>query len=84
MNKAALLRLSQFLAAETEEDSHMSMEQSVVLVLLLGSGQGDALSGRFLSIEDDVKALIHRSAEIDQADLYTLHLHKLATNREPR
>ncbi|MCE7986395.1 MAG: SDR family oxidoreductase [Caldilinea sp. CFX5] len=127
VSKAALIRLSQFLAAETkehgivvfaihpgtvrtpmneemrtselvrqrapliqqnrqklhEEESYEPIEQSVDLVLLLASGQADALSGRFLSIEDDLNELVRRSAEIERDDLYTLQLHKLATNQEP-
>lgn len=125
VSKAALIRLSQFLAAETREHglavfaihpgtvhtalsdylrtdelvgqrapliqqrfaqhheagSYAPLEQSVALVLFLASGQADALSGRFLSIEDDVNELVRRSAEVEQADLYTLQLHKLAINQ---
>lgn len=121
VSKAALIRLNQFLAAETkehglaifaihpgtvrtamsdylrtsalvrqqapliqqgfakhyEEGTYAPIEQSVALVLFLASGQADTLSGRFLSIEDDLNELVRRRAEIEQADLYTLQFHKL-------
>ena len=121
VSKAALIRLSQFLAAETKEqgiavfaihpgtvrtpmNEYMRtaeivrqrapliqqnrqkiydegtddpIEQSVDLVLLLASGKADALSGRFLSIDDDVNELVRRIEEIQRADLYTLQLHKV-------
>lgn len=121
VSKAALIRLSQFLAAETkehglavfaihpgtvrtpmneymrtaeivrqrapliqqnrqqlyEEDAYAPIEQSMDLILLLASGKADVLSGRFISVDDDVNALVRRIEEIQRADLYTLQLHKL-------
>jgi NAD(P)-dependent dehydrogenase (short-subunit alcohol dehydrogenase family) len=121
VSKAALIRLSQFLAAETrahgiavfaihpgtvrtpmneymrtaeivrqrapliqqwfqqlyEEGTDTPIEQSVALILFLASGKADALSGRFISVDDDVNELVRRIEEIQQADLYTLQLHKL-------
>jgi NAD(P)-dependent dehydrogenase (short-subunit alcohol dehydrogenase family) len=38
----------------------------------LASGRADALSGRYLSVFDDLDALIGRADEIRQQDLYTL------------
>ena len=49
-------------------------ELAAELVLLLASGQADALSGRYLSVYDDVPALIARAEEIRRGDLYTLRL----------
>jgi hypothetical protein len=49
----------------------------VALILFLASGKADVLSGRFISVDDDVTELVRRIDEIQQADLYTLQLHKL-------
>jgi hypothetical protein len=73
--------IQQSFAQHYEEGTYAPLKQSVNLVLLLALGQADALSGRFLSIEDDVQELVRRSAEIERADLYTLQFHKLAINR---
>jgi NAD(P)-dependent dehydrogenase (short-subunit alcohol dehydrogenase family) len=53
-------------------------ERSAHLVLRLAAGHGDALTGRYLTVQDDLDALIARAAEIQRDDLYTLRL------REPR
>jgi NAD(P)-dependent dehydrogenase (short-subunit alcohol dehydrogenase family) len=49
-------------------------ERSADLVLRLASGQADALSGRYLTVDDDLDSLIERAAEIQRDDLYTLRL----------
>jgi NAD(P)-dependent dehydrogenase (short-subunit alcohol dehydrogenase family) len=121
ISKAALIRLSQFIDAETrkdgiavfaihpgtvrtpmndfhrtaeivrrrapeiqqrfqklhEEGGFHPIEQSVALILFLASGEADALSGRYISVDDDVQELVRRAEEIERADLYTLQLHKL-------
>jgi NAD(P)-dependent dehydrogenase (short-subunit alcohol dehydrogenase family) len=121
ISKAALIRLSQFIDAETskdgiavfaihpgtvrtpmndfhrtaeivrqrapeilqrfqklyEEDGFYAVERSVALILFLASGKADALSGRFISVDDDVNELVRRAEEIRRAGLYTLQLHKL-------
>jgi hypothetical protein len=43
-------------------------------VVRLASGQADALSGRFLSVYDDIDVLLERAEEIQGDDLYTLRL----------
>ncbi len=53
------------------------IEQSVELILFLASGQADALSGRFINVEDDVHELLRRSEEVDQKNLYTLQVQYL-------
>ena len=47
---------------------------AVNLVLLLASGRGDSLTGRFLNVTDDVAQSVSRQAEIEQGDLYTMRL----------
>ncbi len=49
-------------------------ERAGVLVRDLASGRADALTGRYLTVYDDLDVLIHQSAEIQKNDLYTLKL----------
>jgi NAD(P)-dependent dehydrogenase (short-subunit alcohol dehydrogenase family) len=49
-------------------------ERATELVLLLASGRADALSGCYLSIDDDVAEMVSRAEEIQQDDLYRLRL----------
>ena len=42
------------------------IEGAVSLVLLLASGQADALTGCFISVKDDVPALIRQAGEIQR------------------
>jgi NAD(P)-dependent dehydrogenase (short-subunit alcohol dehydrogenase family) len=55
-------------------------EQSADLILRLASGQADVLSGRYLTVDDDLDALIARAEEIRRDDLYTLRLRALAAD----
>jgi NAD(P)-dependent dehydrogenase (short-subunit alcohol dehydrogenase family) len=59
------------------EGTDTPIEKSVDLILFLASGEADALSGRYISVEDDVHEMVRRADEIKRADLYTLQLHKL-------
>jgi hypothetical protein len=56
------------------EGRDIPIEQSVQLILFLASGKADALSGRYISIDDDVAELVRRVEEIERDDLYTLRL----------
>ena len=42
----------------------------------LASGRYDALSGRFLGIDDDLDELLNRTDEIVARELYTLHIQR--------
>lgn len=44
------------------------------LVLFLASGQADALSGCFISVDDDLAEMLRRAEEIQQDGLHTLRL----------
>lgn len=58
--------------AETE----IGPERAGQLAVFLASGKGDALSGRFINVYDDVSALVERAEQIQQEQLYTLRLRK--------
>ena len=53
------------------------MSQVTGLCVYLASGQGDDLSGRYLTIDDDVEELARRAQTIREADLYTLRVRTL-------
>jgi NAD(P)-dependent dehydrogenase (short-subunit alcohol dehydrogenase family) len=52
-------------------DEHIDgpAERPAQLVLELASGRADSLSGRFLSIYDDLEELLKKSAEVEQRNL---------------
>ncbi len=49
-------------------------ERAADLVLFLASGKADALSGCFISVDDDLAEMVRRAEEIQRDDLYTLRL----------
>jgi NAD(P)-dependent dehydrogenase (short-subunit alcohol dehydrogenase family)/ubiquinone/menaquinone biosynthesis C-methylase UbiE len=49
-------------------------DRAAQLILELASGRGDCLSGRHLTVADDLDALLGRSDEIQRSDLHTLRL----------
>jgi 3-oxoacyl-[acyl-carrier protein] reductase len=49
-------------------------ERAAALCARLASGQYDALSGRFLGIDDDLDALLTRIDDIGARELYTLRI----------
>jgi hypothetical protein len=52
------------------------VERPVRLILELASGRVDALSGKFLTVFDDLDILLSRIAEIDREGLYSLRVQK--------
>lgn len=54
-------------------------ERPARLVLELAAGRADALSGRFLSIYDDIDQLIANAADLQQKNLHVLKVDRLAT-----
>jgi NAD(P)-dependent dehydrogenase (short-subunit alcohol dehydrogenase family) len=60
-----------------EEKIDVPAERPAQLVLELATGRWNALSGRFLSIYDDLDVLLKNSAAIDAQNLYSLKLEKL-------
>ena len=49
-------------------------EQAVRLILTLAGGKADRLSGRHLSVSENLETLLARIDEIERDDLYTLRL----------
>lgn len=67
-------RIQQWFQELFAEGRDTPIEQSVQLILFLASGKADELSGRYISIDDDVAELVRRAEEIERDDLYTLRL----------
>lgn len=53
-------------------------ERPAALVLELASGSADALSGRFISVYDDLDQLIANAADLQQKNLHVLKVERLA------
>jgi NAD(P)-dependent dehydrogenase (short-subunit alcohol dehydrogenase family) len=49
-------------------------KRAAELALFLASGQADALSGCFISVDDDVTVMVQRAEEIQRDELHTLRL----------
>jgi NAD(P)-dependent dehydrogenase (short-subunit alcohol dehydrogenase family) len=58
-------------------------ERPAALVLELASGRADSLSGRFLSIYDDLDELLKSAADLEQKNLYALKVERLAAPPSP-
>ena len=56
------------------EGGDTPIERSVGLLLFLACGKADALSGRFIDVDDDLDALVRQAEAIQRDDLYTLRL----------
>ena len=53
---------------------NVTPERAAEVVLFLASGQADALSGCFISVDDDLAEMVRRAKEIQQDELHTLRL----------
>jgi len=56
--------------------------QAVELIMRLASGEGDALSGRHISVHDNFDELVARHTEIQNHDLYVLRPEHLTDRRK--
>jgi NAD(P)-dependent dehydrogenase (short-subunit alcohol dehydrogenase family) len=54
--------------------AHVSPTRAADLVLALASGQADSLSGRYLTVFDDLDGLVRRADQIHDDDLQTMRL----------
>lgn len=52
-------------------------ELAAQLVLFLASGKADALTGRFVTVQDDIAALVNHAKEIQENNLYTLRIQEI-------
>jgi NAD(P)-dependent dehydrogenase (short-subunit alcohol dehydrogenase family) len=57
-----------------DEGRNVAPERAAGLVATLAAGKADALTGRFISINDDLNALLMDAPRIERENLYTLRL----------
>jgi hypothetical protein len=74
LNSSEARRWVPWLVEMFEKGQDVPAEVAGQLVVLLASGQADALSGRFLAVEWNVEGLVGRAAEITNTDALTLRL----------
>jgi NAD(P)-dependent dehydrogenase (short-subunit alcohol dehydrogenase family)/uncharacterized protein YndB with AHSA1/START domain len=60
-----------------EEGLDLPMERPVQLVLQLASGLADRLTGRFLSVSDDLDVLLRNVEQIEENNLFSLRVRTL-------
>ena len=65
------------------EKLDVPMERPVQLVLDLVSGGADALSGRLLTVFDNLDALLSRATEIEREGLYSLRVQRFEPDEMP-
>jgi NAD(P)-dependent dehydrogenase (short-subunit alcohol dehydrogenase family) len=70
-------RVRSWFEREIAEGRTVSAEQAAEFVLELASGRADALSGRYIAIEDDLDALIARAQEVLRDNLQALKVQRL-------
>lgn len=56
-------------------------ERAAQLVIALASGIADVLSGRFISVMDDLNLILENAAEVEKEALYCLRVRKLSAEK---
>lgn len=65
------------------ENLDVPMERPVQLIIDLASGRADLLSGRYLTVFDDVEALLAHAEDIERENLYSLRVQNLGATKMP-
>jgi NAD(P)-dependent dehydrogenase (short-subunit alcohol dehydrogenase family) len=68
---------------EVESNRAVSPDRAADFVLALAKGQGDGLSGRYLTVSDDLGALAARAKDIRAADALMLRVREFDCEDEP-
>jgi NAD(P)-dependent dehydrogenase (short-subunit alcohol dehydrogenase family) len=71
-------RVHAWFQAEIAEGRSVSAEQAAAFVAEVASGRSDALSGRYIAIEDDLEALIERAEQVRRENLHALKVQTLS------
>jgi NAD(P)-dependent dehydrogenase (short-subunit alcohol dehydrogenase family) len=74
---SAEARVADWLRRELAEGRGAEPDRAAQLVVQLAAGRGDSLSGRHLSVHDDLDLLLERLDDIRRDDLCTLRLREL-------
>jgi NAD(P)-dependent dehydrogenase (short-subunit alcohol dehydrogenase family) len=70
-------RVRSWFEREMAEGRTVSADEAAAFVAVLASGRADALSGRYIAIEDDLDALIERAEEVQRDNLHALKVQRL-------
>jgi NAD(P)-dependent dehydrogenase (short-subunit alcohol dehydrogenase family) len=71
-------RILQWVQGELDAGRGAEPAEAVDLIVRIAAGHADVLSGRHLSVHDDLDALVARISEVRADDLYLLHPRRLA------
>jgi NAD(P)-dependent dehydrogenase (short-subunit alcohol dehydrogenase family) len=71
-------RIWTWVEGELREGRGASPGAALELILNVAAGKADALSGRHLSVHDDLEAVLAEIDEVRERDLYVLHPQRLA------
>ena len=75
-------RVSSWFERQRAEGHTVPVERAAALIVDVASGRADALSGRYIAIEDDLDALIERAEEVRRDNLQALKLERLGPDRD--
>lgn len=78
---AIAARVRSWFERQLAEGKTVSAEETAAFVVELASGRADALSGRYIAIEDDLEALIRHADEVRRENLQALKVARLTDHR---
>ena len=70
-------RIRQWALREIEQGRGGDPDHAVQMMVRLAAGDADALSGRHLSVHDDLDAVLARAGEVEGRDLYVMRPERL-------
>ncbi len=70
-------RVQAWFDRQLAEGRTVSAEEAAAFMVDLASGRADALSGRYIAIEDDLDALVQRAQEVVRDNLHALKVQRL-------
>jgi NAD(P)-dependent dehydrogenase (short-subunit alcohol dehydrogenase family) len=76
-------RIAEWARKQRAEGRFSEPARAAAFIVALASGCADRLSGRHLTVDDDIESLMNRLDDVLRLDLYTLRVHAL-TNTEPK
>jgi NAD(P)-dependent dehydrogenase (short-subunit alcohol dehydrogenase family) len=72
--ESAAARAAAWIRQEVSEGHAVSAQEAAQMIVTLATGAADRLSGRYLTVHDDLATLIAQADEIQSQDSYTLKL----------
>lgn len=76
-------KVAEWLRRQLADGRGAQPQRAAKLIVQLASGRGDSLSGRHLSVHDDLDVMLERLDDIRRADLFTLRLRELQPAAAP-